>query len=85
MSAVLQKPWTEEQFLDWADTRDEPYAFDGFRPVPMTGGGRRHDTITGNLTLALRPRLHGSPCASHGPNLGIRTIRGRIRYPDALI
>jgi Uma2 family endonuclease len=81
----LQKPWTEEQFLDWAAARDEPYEFDGFRPVAMTGGNGNHDTISRNLTLALRPRLDGSRCSSWGPNLGIRTIRGRIRYPDALI
>lgn len=85
MSAALQTPWTEEQFLDWAGTRDEPYEFDGFRPVAMTGGNRRHDTATANLILALRPRLDGSRCSSHGPNLGIRTVRGRVRYPDALI
>jgi Uma2 family endonuclease len=85
MSAVLQTPWTEEQFLDWAEARDEPYEFDGFRPVAMTGGTGRHDTVTTNIAIALRRRLDGSPCSSWGPNLGIRTIRGRIRYPDALI
>ena len=85
MSAVLQTPWTEEQFLDWAGAQDAAYEFDGSRPVAMTGGNRRDDTISGNLTLALRPRLDGSRCSGHGPNLGIRTIHGRIRYPDALI
>ena len=85
MGAPLQQPWTEDQFLDWASAQDEPYAFDGFSPVAMTGGSIRHDTVTGNLTLALRPRLDGKPCSSHGPNAGIRTIRGRIRYPDALV
>jgi len=85
MSAVLQTPWAEEQFLDWASVQDEPYEFDGFRPVAMTGGNGDHDTISGNLILALRPRLDGTRCSSWGPNLGIRTIRGRIRYPDSLI
>jgi Uma2 family endonuclease len=85
MSAALRTPWTEEQFLDWAEAQDEPHEFDGFRPVAMTGGNIRHDTVTGNLTLALRPRLDRSRCSSHGPNAGVRTIQGRIRYPDALI
>jgi Uma2 family endonuclease len=85
MSIVLQKPWTEEQFLDWAGAQDAPYEFDGFRPVAMTGGNGRHDTITTNIAIALRQRLDGTACSSWGPNLGVRTVRARIRYPDALI
>ena len=81
----MQKPWTEEQFLDWAGAQDAPYEFDGFRPVAMTGGNGNHDTITTNIAIALRGRLDGTACSSWGPNLGIRTIRGRIRYPDGLI
>jgi Uma2 family endonuclease len=85
MSAVSQQPWTEAQFLDWAAARDARYEFDGFRPVAMTGRSIRHDTITTNVAIALRRRLDGAGCSSHGPNAGIRTIRSRIRYPDALI
>lgn len=85
MNIALQKPWTAERFLDWADAQGAPYEFDGVRPVAMAGGNARHDTITGNLNLALRSRLRGTPCSTYGPNLGVRTIDGAIRYPDALI
>ncbi len=77
----MKKPWTEEQFLDWADARGEPWEFDGFRPVAMAGCTARHGTVTANIAIALRRRLDGTAYSGHGPNLGIRTIHGRIRYP----
>jgi Uma2 family endonuclease len=85
MNVALQKPWTPERFLAWAETQDVPYEFDGIRPVAMTGGNARHDRITGNIHGALRARLRGKPCSNYGPNLGMQTIGSKIRYPDALI
>lgn len=85
MNVALQKPWTPERFLAWAETQEEPYEFDGNQPVAMTGGSQNHDRITGNIYTALRSRLRGTPCSNHGPNLGVRTINSKIRYPDALI
>jgi hypothetical protein len=31
------KPWTEEQFLNWAGSQEGRYEFDGVQPVAMTG------------------------------------------------
>jgi Uma2 family endonuclease len=85
MNVALQKPWTPERFLAWAETQDERYEFDGIQPVAMTGGNAGHDRITTNIHIALRSRLRGTPCSHHGPNLGLQTIAAKIRYPDALI
>ena len=85
MNVALQKPWTPERFLAWAETQEERYEFDGSQPVAMTGGNRRHDVITGNIYTALRSRLRGKPCSNYGPNLGVQTVSSKIRYPDALI
>jgi Uma2 family endonuclease len=74
-----------ESFLDWAATQEERYEFDGVRPVAMTGGNLNHDSITANITVALRSRLRGTRCSHHGPNFGVMTSGSRIRYPDALI
>jgi len=73
------------KFLFRTSTQEERYEFDGIRPVAMTGGNARHDRITGNIYVALRSRLRGTPCSNHGPNLGMRTIGSSIRFPDALI
>jgi Uma2 family endonuclease len=85
MTAALTNPWTEEQFLTWAATREGRHEFDGCRPVAMMGSTARHSRITLNTHVALRSRLRGTPCSSFGPDLGVRTIGGAIRYPDALV
>lgn len=85
MNVALQRPWTLEQFLGWAGGQDGRYEFDGERPVAMTGGNARHSRITGNIHAALRSRLRGTACAHYGPDLGVRTIGSKVRYPDALV
>jgi Uma2 family endonuclease len=85
MNVALQKPWTIERFLAWAERQDAHYEFNGVQPVAMTGANAWHDAITGNITVALRSRLRGKPCSSHGPNLGVQTAGSKVRYPDALI
>lgn len=85
MSVALQKPWTIEQFLSWADSQDGRYEFDGTRPVAMTGGNANHSRITTNIHAALRSRLRGTRCSYFGPDLGVRTTAEKVRFPDALI
>lgn len=85
MNIALQKTWTIEQFLDWADAQEERYEFDGFRPVAMIGGNARHSRVMTNVHAALRSRLRGTPCSFFGPDLGVQTIGETVRYPDALV
>ena len=85
MNVALQKPWTPERFLAWAETQDERYEFDGIQPVAMGGGNAGHNRITHNIYAALRSRLRGTPCSYYGPDLGVQTAGSKIRYPDALI
>ncbi len=76
---------TREEFFPWAEAQDERYEFDGFAPVLMTGGTRRHSRINQNMYLALGTRLRGSQCELLGPDAGVATIGQAVRYPDALI
>jgi Uma2 family endonuclease len=85
MNVALQRPWTIEQFLLWASAQDGRYEFDGVQPVARTGGNANHSRVTTNIHAALRTRLRGSPCSYYGPDLGVRTIGSKVRYPDALI
>ena len=85
MNVALQRPWTIEQFLSWASAQDGRYEFDGIQPVAMTGGNARHSRVTTNVHAALRSRLRGTSCSYYGPDLGVRTIGSKVRYPDALI
>lgn len=86
MSTALHEPrMTREEFLDWAEAQDRRYEFDGFRPVAMTGGTLDHSQIAQNIYFALRSRLQGTGCRPLGPDAGIATIGGAVRYPDALV
>src|SRR5450432_2106653 len=85
MNVALTFPWTAEQFLKWVGTQEGRYEFDGVRPVAMTGGSANHSRILTNIHVALRSRLRGTGCSHFGPDLGVRTIGERVRFPDALI
>lgn len=85
MTDAVHKAWTQEEFFAWAEEQDEPYEFDGFEPVAMTGGTTRTSAIGVNLLTALRTRLSNGPCRPLGPDAGVRTINHKVRYPDALI
>ncbi len=85
MNVALQRSWTIEQFLIWADAQEERYEFDGFQPVAMTRGNARHSRVMTNVHAALRSRLRGSPCSFFGPDLGVQTTDLKVRYPAALV
>jgi Uma2 family endonuclease len=86
MSTTMRKPrMTREQFLDWVETQDGRWEFDGFEPVAMTGGTRNHERICQNIYFALRSRLRGGPCEVLGATAGIAVGEAAVRYPDALV
>jgi Uma2 family endonuclease len=85
MNIVLRKTWTQDQFFAWAEAQDERYEFDGVQPVAMTGGFNRASAIGVNLIVALRTRLRGGGCRPLGPDAGVDTVNGAVRYPDALV
>ena len=84
MNVALSTPWTVERFLDWAGARDEPYEFDGTRPVAMTGGNANHSLVNGNLLAALRGRLRGTAWSYYG-EFGLQTVGNAVLYPDGLV
>ena len=85
MNVTLRTPlMTREQFLDWVERQEAPFEFDGYKPVPMTGGTRLHSRLCQNLYLAVGTRLAGSKC-EFLPEAGIATLGSAVRYPDALI
>jgi len=85
MTLALHLPWTLEGFFDWAGLQESRYEFDGVQPVAMTGGTVNHGIITQNIHAALRARLRGSACRPLGPDVGLATADGGVRYPDAMV
>lgn len=85
MNIAVQQPiMTREEFFAWAEADGGRWEFDGFQPVAMTGGSVNHSRIAGNLYVALRSRLRGSPCSPLG-EAGLATIGDVVRYPDVLV
>jgi Uma2 family endonuclease len=76
---------TREEFLDWAETQEDRYEFDGFQPVAMAPPNVNHNRIVRNIHAALRSRLRGSGCEPFGPEDGLPTVGDIVRRPDAFI
>ena len=85
MNVALRGAWTTEAFLDWAAAQEGRHEFDGRRPVAVTGGSAAHNRVMHNVYRALTARLDGGACSVFGPDLGVRTVGGAIRYPDILV
>ncbi|WP_213981777.1 Uma2 family endonuclease [Sphingomonas sp. dw_22] len=51
----------------------------------MLGGTARHAEVQTNVVSAMRQRLRGSGCKPYGPDMGVETNEGSVRYPDVSI
>jgi Uma2 family endonuclease len=76
---------SQADFFLWAEAQNDRFEFDGFEPVEMAGGTLNHSLICQNLWAALRTRLLGTAYTSLGPDAGLATGGGAVRYPDALV
>ena len=85
MNIALRQPMSRDAFLDWADTQDGAWEFDGQAPVGMTGGTAIHSRLQRRLMRLLEDKLAGSPCEAFGPDLGVATVGDAVRFPDALV
>lgn len=85
MNVTLRTPlMTREQFLDWVERQEAPFEFDGYEPISMTGGNKRHMQLCRNLTVALWSRLAESGLQVL-PEAGVATIGRAVRYPDVMV
>jgi Uma2 family endonuclease len=84
MSVALRRPMSLDAFLDWEQTQETRWEFDGVAPVAMTGGTAEHAAIQLNLYLAVGGRLRGKACRLFTADMKIQAA-GSIRYPDAFV
>jgi Uma2 family endonuclease len=84
MNVALRHPcMTVAEFLDWENSQEDRWEFDGLAPVAMVGGTLAHNTICGNLLAALRPRLPAG-CRVYVENVKLRLAHS-VRYPDVMV
>jgi Uma2 family endonuclease len=78
-------PVSLDAFLHWEERQEERFERVSGVVRMMAGGTLTHDTISLNVTSALRSALRGGPCRAQGSNLKVVSPRGDVMYPDAFV
>lgn len=73
-------------FLAWEAQQPGRHEFVGGEVHAMSGATATHNTIAGNLYMALRQGLRGTPCRTHmeGVKVQIEAADG-VLYPDVFV
>lgn len=84
---ALQKPrMTAEEYLAWDAGQTEKTEFIAGEVFAMAGGEDRNATVAGNLYIALRQHLGGSPCRVYGSDVKLRVEAADcFFYPDLMV
>lgn len=73
----------QDEFLAWAQDRDQRYELVDGLPVAMAGAKRRHDQIVVNTIRELATQLRGAACRPFTADTAVRIPAGNVRRPDA--
>ena len=77
---------TAAEFLAWDATQTVKHEFVGGEVFAMAGGEDRNYTVAGNLYIALRQHLRGSPCRVYGSDVKLQVeSAGSYFYPDLMV
>jgi Uma2 family endonuclease len=84
---ALEKPrMTAEEFLAWEAGETVRHEFVGGEVFAMAGGEDRHATAAGNLYIALRQHLRGTPCRVYGSDVKLQVEPAdAFFYPDLMV
>lgn len=84
--AARQPVMTAADYLAWeAEQTDRPEFVDG-ETFAMAGADDRYVTVSGNLYIALRQHLSGSPCRTYMSNMRLSVAAmGSYFYPDVMV
>lgn len=88
MSAIPDTPLprTLEDFLAWEALQHERHEFVGGEVFAMTGARATHNTIAGNVYMALRQALRGTPCRTHIEGMKVLVeASDTVLYPDVFV
>ncbi len=83
---LVRTPFTADDYLAWEVTQPERHEYIGGETFAMAGGEDRNDIVAGNLYMALRQHLRGSPCAVYlgGVKLQVDAADAYF-YPDVFV
>lgn len=83
MPLELIKTMSQDEFLAWAQDRDQRHELVDGVPVAMAEAKRRHDQIVVNAIGELRNQLRGAACRPFTADTAVRIPAGNVRLPDA--
>lgn len=79
-------PMTAADFLAWDQDQTVKYEFVRGEVFAMAGAGEAHVTVAGNLYVALRQHLQGSPCRTFIADMKLRVeAADAFFYPDVMV
>ena len=77
---------TPADYLAWEGEQTDRHEFVGGEIFAMAGAEDRHGTVTGNVCMALRQHLSGSPCRTFAVDMRLRVAAlDSFFYPDILV
>ena len=75
-----------EDYLTWKATQAERHEFVDGEVFAMAGAEDRHVTVTGNLYMALRQHLRGTPCRTFMADMKVQAdAASSYFYPDVVV
>ena len=84
--AVLKPKMTGDEYLAWEAEQTEKHNFVNGEIYAMAGAERGHVTTAGNVYIALRQHLTGSPCRAYIADMKVQTQEGdQYFYPDVVV
>ena len=84
--AAHQPSFTAADYLAWEAEHLERHDFLNGEVFAMAGAEDRHVTVTGNLYIALRQHLSGSPCRTYMSDMRLHVAAANSYfYPDILV
>ena len=84
--ALELKRMTAEEFLAWDKTQTVKHEFVRGEVFAMAGASERHIAVVGNLYVALRNHLRGTPCRPLPSEMKLRVEAADcFYYPDLMV
>ena len=87
MANPAVKPhFSPEEYLAWEAEQPEKHEYVDGEVFAMAGAAEGHVTVTGNVYMALRQHLKGSPCRTFMADMKVQTdVDSSFFYPDVLV
>ena len=87
MGQAAEKPvFTPQDYLAWEAEQPERHEYLNGEVFAMAGAEDRHVTVSGNLYMALRQHLGGSPCRTYMSEMRLHVAAANCYfYPDVMV